>query len=278
MKRMPMPKYYETKTFENVNEFSVSCNLVREKYSVHQHEYYELELILEGEAIHSINGESTRLSRGDVVFITPMDRHGFDNCLFRTITIHFSATYLSPVFRNAVAVSRNRIVREVSTVTKNYFELCHKFFMDENDRQKAVKIKNLVELILLELMPDIFKKTNDVCHGNDLLSEAIGFINVNFTKEISLSGIEAMYGFSPSYFSRAFKKRVGKNFVSYVAEQRIEYAKKLLVSGERVIDVCFECGFNSERNFARCFKEITGFSPNEYRKKQKILLTAKNDA
>ena len=83
---MPMPKYYETKTFENINEFSVSCNLVREKYRVHQHEYYELELILDGEAVHNINGESTQLSKGDVVFITPMDRHGFENCLFR----HFS--------------------------------------------------------------------------------------------------------------------------------------------------------------------------------------------
>ena len=66
---MPEPKYYETKTFESVNEFHIACNLVRQKYSVHQHEYYELELILDGEAVHSINGESTRLSKGDVVFI-----------------------------------------------------------------------------------------------------------------------------------------------------------------------------------------------------------------
>ena len=272
MKRMPAPKYYETKTFDNVNEFSVSCNLVREKYSVHQHEYYELELILDGEAVHSINGESTRLSKGDVVFITPMDRHGFENCLFRTITVHFSSTYLSPMFKNALSVSKNKIVRGIDQTTKSYFDICYKVFRDKNEKYKDVKIKNLVELILLDLMPELFSETSAVNHVSDRLSEAIGFINVNFTKEISLSSIENMFGLSPSYFSRAFKKRVGKSFVSYITEKRIDYAKKLLVSGERVIDTCYECGFNSERNFARRFKEFTGLSPNEYRLHQKSMI------
>lgn len=269
MKRMPEPKYYETKTFESINEFHVACNLVREKYSVHQHEYYELELILDGEAVHSINGESTRLSKGDVVFITPMDRHGFENCLFRTITVHFSPTYLSPMFKKALSTSENRIVRGVDTETRGYFENLYKVFMEKTAKHREVKIKNLVELILLDLMPDIFEENTGALHVNDRLSEAIGFVNVNFTKDITLTSIENLYGLTPSYFSRAFKKRVGKSFVSYITEKRIDYAKKLLISGERVIDACYECGFNSERNFSRRFKEMTGFSPNEYRIKQK---------
>ncbi len=269
MKRMPLPKYYETKTFDNINEFSVSCNFVREKYRVHQHEYYELELILDGEAVHNINGESTSLSKGDVVFITPMDRHGFENCLFRTITLHFSTTYLSPMFKKSLPLSENKIFRGVNHLTKSYFDIAHKIFMDENTNNKDVKIKNLVELILLELMPDIFVENEAVMRGGDRVSEAIGFINVNFAKEITLTSIENMYGLSPSYFSRAFKKRVGKSFVNYVAEKRIEYAKKLLLSGERVIDACYECGFTSERNFTRRFREICGVSPTEYVKSKK---------
>lgn len=272
MKRMPAPKYYETKTFENINDFSVSCNLVREKYGMHQHEYYEIELILDGEAVHNINGESMNLSKGDVVFITPMDRHGFENCLFRTITIHFSSTYLGPMFKKALGQSENRIIRGASSLAKSYFDISHKIFMDESAKNKDVKIKNLVELILLELMPDIFAEGMDKGHGNDRLSEAIGFINVNFTKEITLTSIENMFGLSPSYFSRAFKKRVGKSFVNYITEKRIDYAKKLLLSGERVIDTCYECGFSSERNFARRFKACTGFTPNEYRIRQKTTL------
>ncbi len=266
---MPSPKYYETKTFDSIDDFHVACNLVREKYGVHQHEYYELEYILEGEAVHTLNGEKCKLSQGDVVFVTPMDRHGYESCHIRTYTIHFSASYLSPMFKNALSTSKNRVIKNADSTSRGYFALCHKIFLKENEKFKTVKIKNLVELILLELMPDIFSGSKNIPVTNDRLSEAIGFINVNFTKEIDLSAIEKLFGLSSSYFSRAFKKRVGKNFVSYLTEKRIDYAKKLLLSGERVIDTCYECGFNSERNFARRFKELVGVSPNEYRMSQK---------
>ena len=173
------------------------------------------------------------------------------------------------MFKNALSTSENRIIRGIDAVTKGYFDNLHKVFMEKTAKHREVKIKNLVELILLDLMPDIFAENKGVAHVNDRISEAIGFVNVNFTKDITLTSIENLYGLSPSYFSRAFKKRVGKSFVSYVTEKRIEYAKKLLVSGERVIDVCYESGFSSERNFSRRFKELTGFSPNEYRIRQK---------
>lgn len=270
MKRMPVPKYYETKTFDSIDDFHVSCNLVREKYAVHQHEYYELEYIIEGESVHILNGEKSEIGKGDVIFVTPMDRHGYESCHIRTYTIHFSSSYLNPMFKNALSTSKNRIINKVDSVTQEYFALCHRFFMKENERHKSIKIKNMVELILLELMPDIFDTSKDMPHTSDRLSEAIGFVNVNFTKEIGLDSIERLFGFSPSYFSRAFKKRVGKTFIEYLTEKRIDYAKKLLMSGERVIDACYECGFTSERNFSRRFKELCGVSPNEYRASQKL--------
>ena len=39
-----------------------------------------------------------------------------------------------------------------------------------------------------------------------------------------------------------------------------DMARKLLVETDKpCLDICYECGFNSERNFERCFKKITGF-------------------
>ncbi|MBQ7398994.1 MAG: helix-turn-helix transcriptional regulator [Clostridia bacterium] len=264
MKRTTVPKYYKTDGFENINGFSVSCNLVREKYNVHQHEYFELELIIEGESVHTLNGEKCNISKGDVIFVTPMDRHGYESCFIRTYTIHFSGANLSPIFKNALSLGKNRIIKNVDTVTQNYFKLAHKFFMETGAKYRDIKIKNLVELILLELMPDIFAESEKMPLINDRLTEAIGYINVNFTNEITLGTIEGLFGLSGAYFSRAFKNRVGKTFVNYISEKRIEYAKKLLLSGEKVIDTCYECGFSSERNFARRFRELVGMTPKEY--------------
>lgn len=267
MKRKTVPNYYETDAFENIRDFSVSCNMVREKYNVHQHEYFELELITEGESVHTLNGEKTNLKKGDVIFVTPMDRHGYESCLIRTVTIHFSLVYLSSMFKNALQNSKNRIIHGTSAIVTKYFEEAFRVFMG-NSTHKEIKLKNLVELILLELMPDCFSEKAVFSSASDRVSEAIGYINMNFTNEISLSSIQNRFGISSSYFSHAFRQRTGKTFVNYLAEKRIEYAKTLLLSGEMVIDVCYECGFTGERNFARRFKEFTGMTPKEYQKEQ----------
>ena len=271
MKTNSVPRYYKTDGFENIDGFSVSCNLVREKYSVHQHEYFELELIIEGESVHTLNGEKSRISAGDVIFLTPMDRHGYEDCLIRTYTIHFSGFNLNPVFKKALSSAESRIIKNVDSVVKDYFRLAHKCFMSETAKHREIKIRNLTELILVELIPEVLDKDEKMPVTNDRLSDAIGYININFTNEITLGNIEELFGFSSAYFSRAFKKRVGKTFVSYVSEKRIEYAKTLLASGERVIDTCYECGFSSERNFARRFKEIAGVTPKEYAQSRKTL-------
>lgn len=276
MKTNSVPRYYITDGFENIDGFSVSCNLVREKYSVHQHEYFELEFIIEGESVHTLNGEKSKITKGDVIFLTPMDRHGYENCLIRTYTIHFSGLNLSPVFKKAISSGKSRIIKDVGTVVKDYFRLAHECFVNESEKYKEIKIKNLVELILVELMPEMLEITEKMPVTNDRLSDAIGYININFANEITLGNIEELFGFSGGYFSRAFKKRMGKTFVNYVSEKRIEYAKNLLASGERVIDTCYECGFSSERNFTRRFKEIVGVTPKDYAMQKMTLDKEKN--
>ena len=42
--------------------------------------------------------------------------------------------------------------------------------------------------------------------------------------------------------------------------------RNLLKNTQRtVVDIALECGFGSERNFYRTFKELTGYTPKEYR-------------
>ena len=38
-----------------------------------------------------------------------------------------------------------------------------------------------------------------------------------------------------------------------------------------VTDIAFECGFMSQRNFNRVFREITGMTPSEFRERSKEL-------
>ena len=56
------------------------------------------------------------------------------------------------------------------------------------------------------------------------------------------------------------------NFSKIVANVRVDKARHLLrESSKSRTEICYECGFGSERSFHRQFKEITGFSPGEYK-------------
>ncbi len=58
------------------------------KEPMHRHEYYEFELIINGEPLHSINGKESRLKCGDLLFVTPADFHGYgEDAAFETKNI-----------------------------------------------------------------------------------------------------------------------------------------------------------------------------------------------
>ena len=79
---------------------------------------------------------------------------------------------------------------------------------------------------------------------------------------------EQITGFSPFYFTRFFKKNVGKTFLQFLNEYRIDKAKWILMNEDRSVNEIIEqTGIGSTKTYYRLFKEIVGMSPKEYKKK-----------
>lgn len=106
--------------------------------------------------------------------------------------------------------------------------------------------------------------------GNSRIEKIISFININYTRNISLTEIASLAAMNVSSFCRYFKEQTGKTFLEYIAEMRIGYACKLLTLNEKSINqISIECGFESITHFNKTFKKQTHFTPTIY--KQKIL-------
>lgn len=98
------------------------------------------------------------------------------------------------------------------------------------------------------------------------ISRAREFIKDHLTESLNLKQVADRAHLSSCYFSKKFKESTGATFTNYVAQTRVEAAKKLLANSHaRISEVAFEVGFQSLTHFNRVFKQISGQSPTQYR-------------
>lgn len=117
---------------------------------------------------------------------------------------------------------------------------------------------------------------DSTCHGidatrKDKYSQQFAlittYIQAHYHSELTLEAMAQRAGITPSYFSRLFKDYAGMSFVSYVAETRIEAAKKMMELDYTMQSIASSVGYRDYRYFSRVFRTHTGLSPKEYRRK-----------
>lgn len=103
------------------------------------------------------------------------------------------------------------------------------------------------------------------------VNQAKSYIAEHYAEcDLSLTEISAAAGISASYLSALFVEVMGKNFVSFLNEYRVEMAKRLLaVCSLSAMEIGFRCGFQSNQTFYRVFKKYAEMTPNQYREKKK---------
>ena len=269
MKKKPLPYFYTKNDFSNIGDFSVSQNKIQNRYAIHQHDFYEMEIITDGRATHLINGTEHQIEKNDLILITPNDFHGFEHLDMTTITVHFNHHDLSADIARILTHTEACVIKNVNEETLRDFEDMLQIFKTKSE-WAPLFIRNRIEKIIIKMFADGNISVDRTIKTADRISEAIGYINMNYRNELSLKKISAIFGISPSYMSRMFKERIGKGVVEYITEKRLEYAKKLLLNGESVTDTCYECGFLSERNFSRQFRRAFDMSPKEYVKRKNM--------
>ena len=86
----------------------------------------------------------------------------------------------------------------------------------------------------------------------------------------TLAELAALCNMSVRHLTRAFRLSRGRSVGSYIAEHRIDHAKRLLAQGLRVKSVAHAAGFTAASNFAAAFYRATGETPRQYRQRAKI--------
>lgn len=104
------------------------------------------------------------------------------------------------------------------------------------------------------------------------IRNCIKYINENLSEKISVSAVAKYCGISADYLSQIFKREIGENLSSYIARQKLEKAKSLLLSGVSSKEICIDVGFSSQAYFITLFKRYYNMTPSDYVKLAKTQL------
>ena len=102
------------------------------------------------------------------------------------------------------------------------------------------------------------------------LRKAVALIDDNLfadaEKRLALRRVAQEIGLSYFHFSRAFKQSMGRTASNYIAERRIERAKKMLEETELPIsEIALRSGFSSQSHFTTAFRRFAGATPKVFR-------------
>ena len=151
-----------------------------------------------------------------------------------------------------------------------------KRIIDEQKEDKYGKIEicyALLKLLFMQLIREIVE------HGHISISkvqsrhsqkvmEVVSYLDAHYQDHYSLESIAQNFGFSKPSLCANFKKATGKTIFEYILMKRIEKCSLMLcTTSMNITEIAYSSGFNDISFFNKKFREMTGMSPGEFRKR-----------
>ncbi|MGJ4944616.1 helix-turn-helix transcriptional regulator [Bradyrhizobium sp. HKCCYLS1011] len=98
------------------------------------------------------------------------------------------------------------------------------------------------------------------------LRQTCEFIVKQLAQDICLDDLAELTGLTAKHFARAFKQSMGLPPHQYLIAQRIEAAKRHLISGDTSLaQIALACGFADQSHFTATFRKVVGVPPGTFR-------------
>lgn len=149
----------------------------------------------------------------------------------------------------------------------------HPIYLDELSGKWAIKIEQTVSLevlnnIYLQMINSycLLTKEHSLSKYSPIVKQALMFINLNISSNLTVKRVAHEVGLSPDYLTRLFKKELGVNIITYINRKRIYTSLELLKNTNLSIDEIGDLiGLSNTSYFYTIFKREIGVSPKQYR-------------
>lgn len=127
------------------------------------------------------------------------------------------------------------------------------------------KITNLQYLMVLEYA-GMVRRVRQKDYTSPLVMKVANYVVAHITEPLTTEQIADALYLSRPYLSSRFHKEAGRTVYSFIMDEKIEEAKRLILySGRSISSISQYLGFSSLGHFSSLFKKNTGYSPTEFR-------------
>lgn len=121
------------------------------------------------------------------------------------------------------------------------------------------------------MLEDLSKSNKMAFRESYILLHIIEYIKQNFRSQITVDDISRFCHYSRSYISHLFSKNMNQNINTFINKLRVDEAKLYLNNTNLSVKLISDrVGFNDPNYFSKVFINMTGLSPKEYRKQNKL--------
>lgn len=257
-------------TYEYINEFNITEN------TIHWHDYFEIEIILEGSFIHKLNNQNYTYTRGDVCILNYSDFHthiletneqvsayniNFDEFAVSDEIVSILLSHDKPLIGHFEGDELQNLIKDVELLRSEL-----------NSADDALKIHYLSASFTKLLITILRKCSTENIIGTFQPSyapfhKAVSLIKCHFRENLTLAQLSKMVGLTPNYLGSLFKANLGMTYTEYITELRLKHAKNLLSHSDFGIEyIASNSGFPSYSYFIQSFKKFHGITPKQYQK------------
>ena len=259
---------------------------------MHEQEFYEINVVINGNGLHYINDNRVSASSGDVFIIPPNVSHGYvggvgfdvfhvilsDSFMNKNIAdlqqlpSFFTLFGAEPLMRGQtkdplhLTLSPDKLGECINTLKQieHYSKFNNPFESLMRSSLAAVSIG-----LLCNSYTNTYKQSDFSLCEDRALMESISYIHERYFEKITVEDLSRLAHMSRSSFIKKFKDICKISPAAYLTKIRINSAVTMLLNTTLpVSEIAYRTGFYDASHLTKAFENTFGLSPIAYKNKQ----------
>ncbi|MCD8156638.1 MAG: helix-turn-helix domain-containing protein [Clostridiales bacterium] len=230
--------------------------------------------VLDGALRIRMDGSDYRLSSGDFIGVPAWTSH---SCEFGGDTVLMGYLFNPTELSRVCDMDRNTFSCNSLTETdgrkiqrfRSLLDQCAAFYFDrESDGRTELSMGScylqIMEFMVSHFMVPLEEGREDP--EKSRVRSIRNFIQMNYTRQVSLTELAERFYMLPAYLSRYIKKVIGKSFLEYPLQVRLDAAVNAMAPTDKTMPrIALDNGFANVAIFNKTFRTAYGMTPSAWR-------------